>query len=122
MLLAAVAVAIGAVASPGSAQNYPELAAARRAGHVGERFDGYLGYATRPAVIVQRQVAAINIRRRTLYADLANRRGVTPQLAGIATACELLRRVAVGEVYMLQDGIWRRRTQGESPPQPSYCG
>ena len=105
-----------------AAQNYPELAAARRAGQVGERYDGYLGYASTPSPQVQRQVGAINIRRRSLYVGLAQRRRVTPEVAGLATGCELLGRVAVGEVYMLQDGVWRRRAPGQAVPRPTYCG
>ena len=104
-----------------SAQSYPELAAARRAGQVGERFDGYLGYASTPSPLVQRQIAATNIRRRSLYIGLAQRRRVTPEVAGLATGCELLGMVAVGEVYMLQDGVWRRRGPEQAIPRPSYC-
>lgn len=110
-----------AAASPASAQMSADLAAAMRAGQVGERFDGYLGYASAPSANVQRQVAAINIRRRALYTDLAARRRVLTQDAGIATGCELLGRVAVGQAYMLADGVWRRRATGEAPPQPDYC-
>ena len=66
--------------------------------------------------------SAINIRRRSLYVDLGRRRGVTPQVAGYATGCELLTRVPVGEAYMLQDGIWRRHQAGQVIAQPSYCG
>ncbi len=120
----AVAIGVSAVAMPAAAlsQNYSELAAARSAGQVGERYDGYLGFATQAAPTVQRQVNAINIRRRSLYIDLARRRGVTPQVAGLATGCELLTRVQVGEVYLLQDGTWRRRQPGQRIPPPSYCG
>jgi uncharacterized protein YdbL (DUF1318 family) len=118
LALAASVLVPGAV----SAQSYPELAAARRAGQVGERYDGYLGYASTPSRQVQRQVGAINIRRRSLYVGLAQRRRVTPEVAGLATGCELLGRVAVGEVYMLQDGVWRRRAPGQSVPRPTYCG
>jgi uncharacterized protein len=118
LALAASVLVPGAV----SAQSYPELAAARRAGQVGERYDGYLGYASTPSRQVQRQVGAINIRRRSLYVGLAQRRRVTPEVAGLATGCELLGRVAVGEVYMLQDGVWRRRARGQSVPRPTYCG
>jgi uncharacterized protein len=118
LALAAAVLVPGAV----SAQSYPELVAARRAGQVGERYDGYLGYASTPSRQVQRQVGAINIRRRSLYVGLAQRRRVTPEVAGLATGCELLGRVAVGEVYMLQDGVWRRRAPGQSVPRPSYCG
>jgi uncharacterized protein len=119
LFLAAMAAAIPAAAP---AQSYPELAAARRAGQVGERFDGYLGYAATPPARVQRQVAAINIRRRSLYVDFARRHRVTLQEAGIATGCELLKAAAVGEVYMLQDGVWRRRQPGQPAPSPGYCG
>jgi len=105
-----------------SAQSYPDLAAARRAGQVGERFDGYLGYASTPSPTVQRQIAATNIRRRSLYVGLAQRKHVTPEVAGLATGCELLGMIAVGEVYMLQDGVWRSRAAGQAIPRPSYCG
>jgi uncharacterized protein len=89
---------------------------------VGERFDGYLGYAVTPPASVQRQVQAINIRRRSLYSGLASRRGVTPEVAGIATGCELLARTQIGEVFMLRDGVWRRRQANEAAPRPDYCG
>jgi uncharacterized protein len=122
LALAGVAAATAAIPGEAPAQGYPELSAARRAGQVGERFDGYLGYAATPPATVQRQVAAINIRRRSLYVDFARRHRVTLQEAGIATGCELLRMVGVGEVYMLQDGVWRRRMPGQSAPSPGYCG
>ena len=117
-----ISIGLGTMATQGSAQSSPELSAARSAGQVGERFDGYLGYASTPPAPVQRQVAAINIRRRALYVGLASRRGVTPQAAGIATGCELLGSLGVGEAYMLADGVWRRRRPGERAPQPDYCG
>jgi len=118
LLLAATVLAPG----PLWAQSYPELTAARRAGQVGERFDGYLGYASTPSPVVQRQVAATNIRRRSLYVGLAQRKHVTPEVAGLATGCELLGMVAAGESYMLQDRTWRRRSPGQAVPRPSYCG
>ena len=121
-VLFAIAASAGAIPAAAPSQAYGELAAARRAGQVGERYDGYLGMATAASPAVQRQVSAINIRRRSLYVDLAKRRGVTPQVAGLATGCELLVRVPVGETYMLQDGVWRRRQVGQVIAQPSYCG
>lgn len=113
-------IAAAAAPGPASAQS-AELDAARSAGQVGERYDGYLGYASTPPESIRRQVQAINIRRRTLYVDLGRRRNVTPEVAGIATGCELLKRVAVGESYMLSDRTWRRRGTGEPMPHPSYC-
>lgn len=110
-----------AAAVPGVAQGIG-LAQARAAGQVGERFDGYLGYATPPASgLVRSQTEAINIRRRALYTDLASRRGVSPQEVGITAGCTLLGRVAVGESYLLGDGVWRRRGAGQPAPSPDYC-
>ena len=110
------------VAAPTPAQTASAVAAARQAGIVGERYDGYLGYRATPADHVRRQVGAINIRRRSLYTGLATRRGVNLQAVGIAAGCELLAQVKVGEVYMLNDGAWRKRTASQPAPVPAYCG
>lgn len=115
ILLAAIA-----LAAPAQAQS-PELSAAIAAGQVGERYDGYMGFAASTSDRVRSEVYAINIRRRTLYTDLAVRQNVAPQVVGIATACQLLSRIPVGEVYMLGDGLWHRRAPGQPPPEPSYC-
>ena len=104
------------------AQGSPAFVAAMQAGQVGERYDGYLGFATPPSPALRREVVGINIRRRALYTNLATRRGVTLETAALATGCELLTRVPVGQAYMLQDRIWRRRAPGERLTQPSYCG
>jgi len=115
-------VLIGAMlaAAPAAGQS-PGLASAIGAGQVGERFDGYMGFVNVPSGEVRRQVAAINLRRRNLYIELAARRNVTPEAVGIATACELLGRVGIGEAYMLKDGAWRRRAAGQPAPVPDYC-
>lgn len=108
--------------SPATAQSSPLVTSARASGAVGERFDGYLGFAVAPSAALRAQVDSINIRRRALYSSLAVRRSVTPQDVGIAAACELMRRVAFGEVSMLNDGVWRRRGPGQPAPRPNYCG
>jgi uncharacterized protein YdbL (DUF1318 family) len=110
-----------AVAAPLAAQNTPAVTAGLASGTVGERFDGYLGYVTAVSPALRRQVDAINIRRRTLYSNLAARRGVSPQDVGVTAACELLGRVDVGQAYMLGDGAWRRRLAGQPAPVPDYC-
>lgn len=116
--LAAAAVPLAAAVAQSSGIAVP----ARAAGQVGERFDGYLGFSTPPTATLRTQVDAINIRRRSLYSSLAVRRGVAPADVGIAAACELMRRVAVGEAYLLSDGVWRRRSAGQAAPKPDYCG
>ena len=99
----------------------PGVAAAIQAGQVGERYDGYMGFVHPPSEPVRRQVSAINIKRRNLYIDLAARRGVTADVVGLTTGCELLARLPVGAAYMLKDGGWRVRAPGQPPPLPSYC-
>lgn len=120
--LALLACAGLALVAPAGAQESGAVTDARAAGQVGERFDGYLGLAATAPDSVRKQVAAINIKRRSLYSTLAARRGVAAQEVGITAACTLLGRIAVGEVYLLGDGQWRRRDAGESAPRPDYCG
>jgi len=110
------------VAVPIVAQETASIVQARRVGLIGERFDGYLGFvAPNPPADLRRQVNAINIRRRSLYSDLAARKGVTPEEVGITAACSLLRRIAIGEYYLPGAGGWRRYVPGQSPV-PAYCG
>lgn len=114
-----------AAAGPSAAQvQRTALAQARAAGQVGERFDGYLGYASPSAAVpgaARSQTEGVNIRRRALYTGLAQRRGVSPGEVGITAGCTLLGRVAVGEAYLLGDGVWRRRGVGQPAPVPDYC-
>lgn len=116
--------AFSSVMMPASApaQDSAAIVAARRAGQVGERFDGYLGLSSaNVSADLRRHVGAVNIRRRALYSNLASRKGVTPEEVGITAACSLLRRVSVGEYYLLNQGGWRRLVPGQSAV-PDYCG
>lgn len=114
---------VASLALPASApaQESAAIVAARRAGQVGERYDGYLGLVNASvSAELRRQVAAVNIRRRALYSNLAARRGVTREEVGITAACSLLKRVSVGEYYLAGQGGWRRLAAGQSAV-PSYC-
>ena len=115
-----VAIVAIALAVPAAAQT-PAIDAARAAGTVGERYDGYVGIAAPVPAAVRSQVATINIRRRALYSSLAARKGASPQDVGVTAGCQLLGRVPVGGVYLLSDGVWRRRDVGQSAPVPTYC-
>ena len=109
------------LASVPVAAQTPAVDAARVAGAVGERYDGYMGVAAPVSATVRSQVASINIQRRSLYSRLAASKGVSPQEVGITAGCQLLARVGIGEAYMLTDGAWRRRAAGQGPPLPDYC-
>ena len=119
-LLVLAAAGMAAVAAPSSAQT-PAVDAARQAGQVGERYDGYMGTIGSPSPMLRSQVSGINLRRRSLYSNLAASRRVAPQEVGIAAGCQLLARVQVGQSYMLADGQWRRRQPGQRAPIPEYC-
>lgn len=121
LLISLAAFASAAVPASAPAQDPAAILEARRSGIVGERYDGYLGLVNPNASTeVRRQVAALNIRRRSLYSNLAARKGVSPEEVGITAACSLLRRLSVGEYYLLGQGGWQRVTAGRSP-LPSYC-
>lgn len=107
-------------AVPAAAQS-PAVDAARSAGIVGERYDGYIGVFGAASGTVRSQVSTINIQRRSLYSNLAAAKGVSPKDVGITAGCQLLARVQVGEAYMWADGVWRRRAAGQGPPIPDYC-
>ena len=108
------------MATPAPAQT-PAVDAARAAGAVGERYDGYIGVAAPVTGVVRSQVATINIRRRSLYSNLAAAKGVSPRDVGITAGCQLLARVGIGEAYLLNDSAWRRRAPGQAAPVPNYC-
>jgi uncharacterized protein len=112
--------AIVAAAAPAAAQT-PAVNTARAGGAVGERYDGYVGIAAAVPPGVRSQVSSINIQRRSLYSNLAARKGTSPQAVGLAAGCQLLGRVGVGEAYLWADGKWRRRAAGQPAPVPDYC-
>ena len=109
------------MAAPVAAQSQ-QVAAAIAAGQVGERYDGYMGFATPPSPMVRRQVYAINIQRRNLYTELGERRHVTASVVGLTTGCQLLRQLSPGEAYQLEDGVWRHWAAGQPAPVPAHCG
>ena len=116
-----VAAAFLAALSPAAAQAPAALGAAIASGQVGERYDGYMGIVGSTSAEVRRQVSAVNIQRRSLYAQLAAQRRVNAQVVGIATGCELIAHLSAGQAYMTGDGTWHRVIVGQTPPSPEYC-
>jgi uncharacterized protein YdbL (DUF1318 family) len=113
---------LAAAAMSGAGAAQPSLVgSAIQSGQVGERYDGYMGFVSAPSEALRRQVAAINLRRRNLYIELASRRNVSADVVGLTAACELLGQLPFGRAYMLKDNVWRTRAPGQPPPLPSYC-
>jgi hypothetical protein len=113
-------VAAAFTAAPLAAQS-ALVAEGIRSGQVGERSDGYMGFAATPSQGLRRQVETINIERRNLYTGLAGRREVTTDFVGRATACQLFAQLTAGEAYLLDDGVWRRYAAGHAAPVPAQC-
>lgn len=96
------------------------VSAAIAAGQVGERADGYLGVRGQVDADVRAAVEQINIKRRALYTSRAQERGVSVEAVAVATACQAMQRVGVGQVYSL-GGAWAVREAGDPAPKPANC-
>ena len=101
-----------ALSAPALAQRDPAYQAARSAGQVGEKPDGYLGVVGSQSGAVQSLVNDLNIRRRENYAQKAQEQGATLQEYAITQGCVLIVRTQPGEKYQAPDGTWETRGPG----------
>lgn len=119
-LLAAV-VAVGlALPVPAFAQRDPAYEAARKAGQVGEKTDGYLGVVGSQPQAIQAMVADINIKRRANYAERAQAQNATLEAYALTQGCVLITRTQPGEKYQAPDGTWQTRGAG-APQRDARC-
>jgi len=113
---AIAAVVAGAlVASPALAQRDPAYAAARAAGEVGEKMDGYLGIVGAPTHDLKTMVDDLNIKRKAVYAQQAQAQHVTVEEYALTAGCLAIARTVPGEKYQAPDGSWATRTS--APPR-----
>lgn len=112
--LAAAALVVGA-ATAALAQRDPAYAAARAAGQVGEKTDGYLGYPVAPSASLRSMVEDLNIKRRAVYSEKAQAAGATIEEYAFTSGCRLISQTAPGEKYEGPAGGWMTRTA--APPQ-----
>ncbi len=96
-----------AVSAPSASAGDPVIDAAKAAGIVGERADGYLGLVKGDAEpTVKRRVNEINGKRRALYERLARETGTTVEEVGIITAEKQFAQTVSGHFFMGADGRW----------------
>lgn len=107
-----------ALSAPALAQRDPAYQAARSAGQVGEKPDGYLGVVGSQSAAVQSMVSDLNIRRRENYAQKAQEQGVTLQEYAITQGCILIARTEQGEKYQDPTGAWQTRGAGAPVRNP----
>ena len=108
-----------ALAGPAQAQRDPAYAAARAAGQVGEKTDGYLGYVTPPSQAIRALVDDLNIKRRALYSQKAQAANATVEEYAFTSGCQLILQTAPGETYEGPSGGWL--TRSSAPPQRDAC-
>ena len=109
-----------AIAAPAMAQRDPAYDAARKAGQVGEKVDGYLGVVGAQSAAIQNLVADINIRRRANYAQRAQENKATLEEYALTQGCVLIARTEAGEKYQTPEGTWETRTAA-APRRDSRC-
>ena len=117
---AALAVALGGIATPAFAERDPAYAAARAAGDVGEKMDGYLGIVGNETPELRRIVNDINIKRRAVYSQRAQATNATIEEYALTAGCQAILATAPGEKYQAPDGSWQTRTNAP-PLRDSRC-
>lgn len=105
--IVAILITVGLFALPVAAQS---LDAAKAAGQIGERIDGYVGVvdANAPGDI-KRLVDEVNAGRKAKYAEIAAERGTSVQAVAQIAGEKLIERAARGEYVMGADGRWRQK-------------
>jgi uncharacterized protein YdbL (DUF1318 family) len=118
--LKAVVMAIAILgAGTAHAQRDPAYAAARAAGQVGERTDGYLGIVGTATPDLRALVNKINIQRKAAYTQGAQAGSTVEQFAFVS-GCNLIARTQPGEMYQAPDGSWKKRGAG-APERDPRC-
>lgn len=116
----ATIMALGGLSTAAWAQRDPAYAAARSAGQVGEKMDGYLGIVGASNADLERIVRDINIKRRAVYAEKAQAANATLEEYALTAGCVAIARTAPGERYQAPDGSWQTRTAA-APQRDSRC-
>lgn len=88
----------------------PAYQSARSSGLVGEKSDGYLGFATSPSPAIRALVEDINIKRKAAYSKEALANGATVEEMALRSGCRLIaERTVAGEKYQTPSGQWKTR-------------
>jgi uncharacterized protein len=112
--------ALAGLATPALAQRDPAYAAARAAGKVGEKIDGYLGIVGGGDAALQAVVNDINIKRRAVYSQKAQAANATLDEYALTAGCLAILATRPGEKYQAPDGSWQTRESGV-PQRDARC-
>ena len=105
--IAAILITLGQFTLPVAAQS---LDAAKAAGQIGERIDGYVGVvdASTPGD-VRAMVDQVNAERRQKYAEIAAERGTSVEAVAQIAGQKLIARAPGGQYVLGADGEWRQK-------------
>jgi len=118
--IAAAAMLAAGFAGAAQAQRDPAYEAARKAGQIGEKPDGYLGVVGGQSAAIQKLVDSINIQRRSAYTKAAAAQGATVEDFAFTSGCNLILKTQAGEKYQAPDGSWNTRGSA-APTRDSRC-
>lgn len=108
--LAAALIAIALAFAPPASAGDPQIEAAKDAGIVGERIDGFLGFVRETDdAALKRKVLETNNARRRLYDQLAAETGTTVEAVGIVTGEKQIENAEPGEYYLDDTGAWKQK-------------
>ena len=87
-----------------------DLAAAKAAGQVGERPDGYIGAVSpNPTAATQKLVADVNAKRKLQYQQIAANSGTTLENVAALAGAKLVERTPPGEYVLGVDVRWQKK-------------
>ena len=118
--IGAAALALIAAGTAYAMQRDPAYAAARSAGQVGEKMDGYLGFVGAAPASLRALVDDLNIKRKAVYAEKAQSQHATVEEYAFTSGCLLIGQTVPGEKYQGPDGSWLTRTSAP-PMRDSRC-
>lgn len=116
----AAALSVSAFAGAAWAQRDPAYDAARAAGQIGEKKDGYLGVVSGGDPSLRKMVDDLNIKRKAVYAQKAQAQHATVEEYAFTSGCLLIMQTKAGEKYQGPDGSWQTRGAG-APQRDSRC-
>lgn len=120
LAMAAAATALIGFAAPAFAQRDPAYAAARAAGQIGEKMDGYIGIVGAETAELRKIVNDINIKRRAVYSERAKATNATLEEYALTAGCQAILATSAGEKYQAPGGGWQTRGSG-APQRDSRC-
>lgn len=109
-MLALTLAALTLLAAPAPGAWAEDLDAAKAAGWIGERPDGFLGIVNPEAPAdVKKLVTEINAKRKQKYAEIAKENGTAIDAVAALAGQKVIERTPAGQYVMGSDGRWKKK-------------